>query len=161
MHEIARKLIDAGGGVFPTTLEEIKAVGVEDTVARLLMQRVFGSTEIVIGLNIRKITCALDMFDWEETEAKNKRELKMVKVTAPSVRQSLMTWLPKGDWREFQDTVESLGEVLGANKAGYWGQLKAVANKHYSPNEKKKVLSMVEEIIRFFKAKKSGGRKKD
>ena len=85
----------------------------------------------------------------------------MAKVSPVAIRQSLETWLPKGDFREFEEAIEGLGAVLGAPKVGFWGKFKSVVNKHYAPAEKKKVMAMAEDIVHFYKAKKSGGRQKE
>ena len=62
LHSIATELAKVGG-VVPTDKAGLLEIGVDETVTRLLMQQVFGSTELVIGLHTRKLVCALDMFD--------------------------------------------------------------------------------------------------
>ena len=159
LHAVATQLHNDGGTV-PTTKDALVDCGVENIVARLLVHRVFGSTELVIGLHCRKVVCALDMFDWEESGANKKDSIKMARVPAGPVRSSLQAWLPKGQWQPFQEALDSLGRVVGANEVGFWGKLKTVVNKHYSPADKKKLMAMAESILQFYKATKSGERKK-
>ena len=164
---LAEKIHALGSGVmsssepFPSTLATLKELGADDIVARRVMQHVFGSNELVISIHCRKIVCALDMFDWEETGADKKDTVKMVKVQAKAVRNSLVTWLPKGEGRQFQDALDSLGEALGTKRVGSWGKVTATVNKHYAPKQKKKLIGMLEDISRFYKATKSGGRRKN
>ena len=58
---------------FPTTLDELEDCGIDSVVARQLMQQVYGSTDIVIGLHTRKVVVALDLIDWEDLSAERKR----------------------------------------------------------------------------------------
>ena len=160
IHQIATELQNNGGTV-PTAKDDLVALGVDETVARMMMQQVFGSTHLVIGLHTRKVLCALDMFDWEASGAVSKKDVKMAKITGDHVKRSLETWLPKVETRTFQYTMESIGEVIGKNPVGFWGKLKAIINKNFSAKDKKIVFDMVESILRFYKATKSGGRRKD
>ena len=83
LHAIATELNKPDHeGVVPSTKKELSSVKVDDNVAALLLQQVFGSTELVVGLHARKLVCALDMFDWEESGATKKQDVKMVKVPA-------------------------------------------------------------------------------
>ena len=66
----------------PSTKEGLQALKVDETVASLLLQQVFGSTELVVGLHACKLVCALDLVDWEESGASLKQDVKMVKMPA-------------------------------------------------------------------------------
>jgi hypothetical protein len=133
---------------FPTTLEGLVNYGVDDTVARMmLMQQVFGSTELVIGLNTWKVVCVLDMFDWEASGVKQKGDIKMKNITAGHVRLSVLSWLPKGSAWEFQESMEALGEIIGRNKLSLWGKLISIIGKNFSPKEKKIVTAMAKDIL--------------
>ena len=68
---------------------------------------------------MRKLVCALYLFDWEESGAKAKDELKMSKIPGIHVRKSLSVWIPLGQGRAFQDAMEALGEALGSIKQGF------------------------------------------
>ena len=151
--------INTREGAFPCTLVELEEEGVDNIVARLVMQHVDGSNELVISLHCRKIVCALDMFDWEESGASKKDDIKMAKTSAKAVRNSLMTWLPRGEGRHFQEAVDGPGQAFATKKIGFWGKTKSTINKHYSPKDKKTLVGMLEDISRFYQATKSGGRK--
>ena len=159
LHSIATELAKVGG-VVPTDKAGLLEIGVDETVTRLLMQQVFGSTELVIGLHTRKLVCALDMFDWEESGVSCKKDVKLVKIPAGHVTRSLTTWIPKGDGRTFQETMEGLGAAIGGNQIGFWGTLKSVINKHFSQKDKKELLEMATSIVQFYKATRSGGRRR-
>ena len=161
IHSVATNLHTRDGGQpFPTTLVELLGYGVDEHVARSLMQHVYGATDIVIGLHTRKMVCALDLFDWEETGYEKKCNVKLKYVTASQVKKSIRTWIPKGQGKAFQDTMESLGAVLGRNEKGFWGGLTRVLNKRFSTKDKQALLKMVEDVICFYKATRSGGKKK-
>ena len=134
--------------------------GLEDTLARYVTQGVFGSTELVVGLHLRKLVCALDLFDWEESGAKAKNELKMSKIPGIHVRKSLSVWMPPGQGRAFQDAMEALGEALGSIKQGFWGKLDRVIKRHYNAADKKLLMDMVTSVTQFYKVTKKGGRRK-
>lgn len=158
--EVAKN-IEAAGGNVPTTFDELVDCGISDTVAHLLMQQVFGSTEIIIGLDTRKVVCALDLIDWEGLEGVTLRsEIKMNLVTSTHVDRSIHTWLPRGQSLEFQQAMESLGFIIGANKKGFWGRLQAVITKNFKGKDKIKVEAMVNDILRFYKVVKCSERKK-
>jgi hypothetical protein len=129
-------------------------------VAALLMQQVFGSTELVVGLHARKLVCALDMYDWEESGATTKEAIKMSKIPAERFKKSLATWLPKGERRAFQDTMEALGSVLGENRVGMFGKMQGIIIRHNATKNKKQMTDMVEKIIQFYKVTKSGGKRR-
>ena len=149
--QLAKDIIDEGGNV-PFSAEGLERIGVNEVVAKMLSQQVFGSTEVVIGHNTRKLVCALDLYDWEEHGAKHKQDIKISKIPANYVQRSIATWVAKGEGIAFQETMELLAEVIGSNRVGFWGQLKNVVNKHFSPMDKKKLLDMALNVIQFYKA---------
>ena len=124
-----------------------------------MMSHVFGCTQIVVSLHARKILVALDLYDWEESGAKAKTEVKMVHIPPGYVYNSLKTWIPKGEGREFHDVMDALGTIFSTTESGLWGRIKT-AYSHLSPNDKKMVTKMTESIIQFCKATKKGGRGK-
>lgn len=159
--QIATHLMDEKYGEYvPTNKKDLILVGVDETVASMMMQHVFGSTDIVVGLHTRKLVVALDMFDWEESKVTQKKDVKMAKITAASVKRSLDTWLPLGDRRNFQDTMETLGAQLGDNEVGFWGKLTNTLNKHFSAKDKKSLLDMCNSVLQFYKVTRGGGRKR-
>lgn len=152
LFDIAKK-VAANEGAVPQTLKELKAMNVDDTVAALLMQDVFCSTDVVVGLHGRKIVTALDMFDWEEI-AKEKVDIKMAKINPSAVKKSLKTWIPRGEAGDFHGIMESLGVVLARDAKGDWGRVKSCITKHFAPKEKKDLTGWVEAIVQFYKATK-------
>ena len=154
----AQEIVHNHNGIVPTDKVGLIAAGVDETVASYLMQQVYGRTDLVIGIHTRKVACALDMFDWEETGAKSKLDVKMVNITVNHVKKSLTTWIDDGIL--FQAAIECLGETIGKNKLGVWGNISAVVNKHFAPVDKKIVTGMTNNIVQFYKATKSGGKKK-
>jgi len=157
---VATNLNTNHDGIVPRDKEGLLAIDVEDTVASLLMQHAFGSTDIVAGLHARKILTALDMLDWEETKAENKKDVKMADLPPGRVKKSLKTWLPKGESVGFHDTMDSIGSLIAARRSGEWGRLTTVINTNFSVKDKKVLLEMVQHISQFYFATKSGGRKK-
>jgi hypothetical protein len=142
--DIANELVKPEyGRNVPTTKEELLEIGLDDHLASSLMQQVFGSTELVVGLNACKLMVALDLMDWEECGARAKQDVKMVSITSNSVVRSLATWLPKGDGVLFQDYVESFASAVGANAVGFWGKYKKLAG-HFNPKDKQLLLEMVQ-----------------
>ena len=81
LFDIATKLEEHRQCV-PFTKEGLMAVKVNEMVASLLLQQVFGETELVVGLHARKVVCALDLVDWEESGATLKQNIKMVNMPA-------------------------------------------------------------------------------
>ena len=159
LHAIATA-IRSGPGEVPYDKDGLLAQGINEEVVHALMQQVFGSTQIVLGIHARKVVCALDMIDWEDTGATTKTEIKMAKIRPVQVEKSLKTWLPHGDGLEFQKTVQGLGKAIGIPKMGSWGRIKAMINKRYSTKDKKIVIKLAEDIACFYNATKSGGRRK-
>jgi endonuclease III len=160
IHSIATEVMKAPhNGMVPATKKALIAVKVDEDVASLLMSHVFGSTEMAIGLHARKIVCALDLFDWEDSGA-TKQDLKMAKVTASQVKRSLCTWVPKGEGRTFLVTLEALGENIGRNEIGFWGKMTKVINERFSPKDKKLLHDMLTKIAQFHKSTRSGGKRK-
>ena len=160
LFDIASNLVNIPGQQVPTTRNDLKAIGLDDCVAQMLMVHVFGSTEIIVSLHARKIVTALDLFDWEETGAKSKMECKMVNVQAERVKRSTAVWIPKGDAVLFNDVMDSLGNLLGPDARGTWGKIDEVIKKHFAYNDKKDLEEWALEIIRFYKVARAGGRKK-
>lgn len=158
LHEIATNLKAIDGKV-PCCLEGlVDVVGLEDTLTGHVMQGVFGSAELVIGLHIRKLVCAVDFFDWEESGVSKKDELKMTKIPGGHVRKSLASWMPPGSGRACQDAVEALAEALGTAKI--WGKLTMAVKRHFNSNDEKELMEMATNIVQFCKVAKKGGRSK-
>ena len=112
IYTVATELLkDSYNGRVPTTKKDLLAVNVDPNVASLLMQDVFGLSELVVSIHARKIVIALDMIDWEETGATLKSLLKTQAISVYRVKESLSTWLPKGEALHFHDVMESLGTV--------------------------------------------------
>jgi len=147
-------------GIIPSTKQGLLAVGVDETVSSLLMSHVFGSTELVIGLHARKIVCALDMYDWEDSSAERKQDVKMVNVSAKDVKASLKTWIPKGYGRDFHDLMDSIGTLIAANTVGTWGKIMTVINQHIAQKDKAAAEEMMAKISQFYKAIRSSGRRR-
>ena len=64
--------IHAIGGRVPETKAELKAAGLPDKLCDHFAQDVFGCTEIIPSLHLRKVLVALDMIDWESAGFKKK-----------------------------------------------------------------------------------------
>ena len=128
LKDVATAIVAAGGTV-PTTLDELLELPIDATVARLLMQQVFGSTEIIIGYDTCKVMCAVDLIDWECLEGVEVRsDIKITDLKAAHVKRSLQTWLPRGQGIEFQHAMEALGDVIGPKQKGFLGE--ATGNHH-------------------------------
>ena len=158
---IATQIANMHDGSVPCTKKAL--LGLEDvdtTVAGILMQQVFASTELVVGLHARKICAALDMFDWEEFGAVNKTDVKMIKISSAAVRESLKTWLPPGASKDFHDIMHALGDFMAADTRGSWGDCKACINAHFSAKDVKVLQEMYLDIMRFSKATRAGKRRK-
>ena len=117
MLALAQK-VDQEGGLVPHTRKALKAMQLDENIAGLLMQDVFGATDIVVGTHGRKIVTALDMFDWEEY-ADKKVDIKMAKIPPHAVKKSLKMWIPKGEAGNFHGIMNSLGSIL-ARVARKW-----------------------------------------
>jgi endonuclease III len=158
---VARKLLAVATalythheGLVPQTKEGLKSIGVEEPVTSLLMQQVYGSSELVVSLHARKILVALDMVDWEEAGTNNKSDVKMVKLTPEKVAKSLRTWLPKGESVNFHSIMDSIGNLLSARSIGQWGMITDAISRHFSTKDKEALVSMTNTISQFFKATK-------
>lgn len=161
LHGTAVKL-KALGGKMPSTREElVNAAGLEDVLARFVMQGVFGCTELVISLDIRKVVCALDLIDWEEGGATKKDEIKMIKIPGGHVQKSLCVWMPAGHRRTYQDVMDAMGDALGSCRVGFWGSLTRIINRHFSPKDEKLLEDMTTSIVQFCKVTRKGGRRKN
>ena len=161
LHGIAVKLKALGGKVPCSREELVDAAGLEDALARFVMQGVFGCTELVISLDIREVVCALDLIDWEEGGATKKDEIKMIKIPGGHVQKSLCVWMPAGHGRTCQDAMDALGDALGSCRVGFWGSLTRIINRHFSPKDKKLLDDMTTSIVQFCKVTRKGGRRKN
>lgn len=150
----------ANEGLVPTDFEEMVEAGVDEVVAQLMMQQVFGSTELIIRLNHIVVVCALDLFDWEQLGVELKTEIDVKSISAEHVLSSAATWLPRGKGIKFQQALEALGAIIGQNKKGFWGKLQAVITKYFKGKDKAKVEGLVNDILRFYKICKCGAVKK-
>lgn len=160
LESIAESLQEKHDGIVPNNKKDLLALfSTDDTTARLLLQQVFGSTELVIGLRARKICTALDMFDWEETGISQKTDLKMVKISAASIKRSLKTWMPKGTGSEFHDVIDTLGSFMAADRRGDWGKCCKHMSHHFSSKDKAILEDMYLSIMRFHKATKARKKK--
>ena len=156
---LAKALVKDYDSKVPDKIEDLEALGVTDTVIGQVRQHIFGITELVFGLHVRKLCVATDLIDWEEF-APEKKKIKMAKVSGDRVRRSVSGWLPKGEGLNFQNTAEALCEALQRNEKGFWGKLKSIINKHFSIKDKKTVNAMINKICQFQKITKSGGQRK-
>ena len=145
-------------GQIPTTKAGLIGATISESVATKLMQDVFASTELVVSFHARKIVVALDLHDWEES-TKNKQEFKMKMLSAERARKSLLKWIPKGQRRHFQETMDALGDTLGVGEKGFWGKFTDTLNRHFNTKDKKALTEMAESIVQFYRAIKRGGRK--
>ena len=143
----------------PTRENEFLDCGIDPYVVNTLMQDVFGATDLIIGLNIRKVVVAIDLIDWEELEVERRSDVKMKLLTDTHVKHSVLTWLPKGLGVDFQKAFEKVGEAIGNNKIGFQGKLNACINKHFKPAKKDKLTAMRDAILRYYKATKCGAKK--
>lgn len=156
---VATELAKPGyNGQIPTTKEGLIGATISECVATKLMQDVFASTELVVSFHARKIVVALDLHDWEES-AKNKQEFKMKMLSPERARHSLLKWIPKGERRHFQETMDALGGTLGVGETGFWGKFTHTLNRHFNAKDKKALTEMAESIVQFYRSIKRGGRK--
>jgi hypothetical protein len=117
------------------------------------MTQVFASTELVIGLHARKIVCALDMFDWEESGAKGKRDINISSILSNHVGNSLKTWMPKGSGNNFYLMMNALGTIIGDNKQGNQAAVKTMVESSFPSKDKQHVLDLMKSIRRFYQKK--------
>ena len=158
---LANAVAGLPGGVVPTDLQGLTGIGVDETVARLLMQQVFGSTEIFMGIDACKVVCALDMIDWEVLDdVEYRSDLKMNMFQGDHVKNSVQTWLPRGQGIELQQALEALGAAIGTNNGGFWGKQMAAIGQNFKGKDKKDLENVVTEILRFYKFAKCGVRKR-
>ena len=148
---------DPYNGVIPSSPAALEAVGLHESVSTPLLQRVFGCTGLHCGLNLRKLVCAVDLYDWEAAGVLSKLDLKMTKVPAAHVQKSMLTWVPQGERLAMQDLLEELAFAIGSRKQGFWGQCERMAKRH-TPKDKKILMDAATDIARFYKAVKSGGK---
>jgi hypothetical protein len=161
IHALATEVMkEPDSDIIPASRKALIAIKVDEHVACLLMSQVFGLTEVVIGLHAHKTVCALDVFDWEENGVAMKQDLKMAKVMASQVKRSLMTWVMKGEGRNFQQTLEAPGENTGRNVVGFWGVTTKVINQCFSPKDKKLLIDTTTRIAQFHKSTQSGAKRK-
>lgn len=151
---------DKYNGQLPQDKKGLMDLGVDETVVDYMMQHIFGVTDLVVGLPIRKLVVAVDLHDWEETGAKCKDDVKMTSITADRVKKSLLTWLPRGDRREIQDSLDTLCVVVANNHVGMWGRLKKVM-KHFPKKEREELGDMINNIYNFCRLTKRGKAKKE
>lgn len=161
IHDVSTSLMaEKFGGVVPCEASELKELKIDETVSGLLLNHVFGDTDLVIGLNTRKLMVALDLFDWEESGVDERIDVKMAKVPPNYVKASLLTWLPQGEKRHFQELMEPLATAIGDYKNGFWGSLTRTLKKHFKPSEKDLLQKMAEKVHQFHKAARCGVAKK-
>lgn len=152
IHALGAALFDQFAGNVPSDPGELKELSLDDTIIGLLMNHVFGESELLIGLNTRKLMVALDLYDWEDSGAEERVEVKMVKIPANYVKASLLTWLPTGEKRNFQELMEPLAAALGEHKTGFWGGLQRALKRHFAPKDKDELQTMADKIHQFYKA---------
>ena len=152
---VAKKLVSDYSGNVPSTKVQLKTLGIDDTVASIMMQQVFASTELVVGLHARKILVAVDLYDWEETGVAQKRDVKMAKVSADHIKKSLKVWLPQHYYAGFHDLMETIGETIGSNQVGMWGRVKGVINNHINTKDKDQLIADLTHITQFYVATKT------
>jgi len=58
-----------------------------------------------------------------------------------------------------QDLLKELAFAIGSHKQGIWGQCVRMA-KRYTPKDKKILMDAATDIARFYKAVKSGGKRR-
>ena len=157
---LCKELVKAPyNGVVPSTEAGLEAVGLKEDVSAPLLQRVFGSTALHCGLNLRKLVVAIDLIDWEAAGVSSKLDIKMTKVPAAHVLRSLLTWTPQGERLVMHDILEELAFVVGSSKQGFWGRYEKLTKKH-SAKDKNLLMSMATDIVRFYKAVRGGGKGK-
>ena len=153
--QLAQDLENNHGGLVPFTKDEVTSLhGVTPNVASLLMQHVFGDTQVVFGIDACKIFVALDLFDWQECREDNKRSVKMTDINPQWINKSMDTWLPKPKQIKLQHTLGRYGCSIGVHQKGNWGMLKSKIMKHFKAEDKKTLPEMVNRITWFYIAAK-------
>lgn len=143
-------------GMIPTTLEGLKEIDVDESVAYTLLQSQFGVTGLYVSLNIRKMAVALDLIDWEEY-CPTKSTIKMVAIKGEHVKASLLTWLPKGEVLAIQDAMDSIGRLV--REENLYREMKKLIESKYGKKEKEMLHSMILAIVRFYKLTRGGKRR--
>lgn len=157
IHAVGTKLnAEKFNGNVPCNAADLKALKLDETVIGLLLNHVFGDSDLVIGLNTRKLMVALDLYDWEDSSAEMRVDVKMVKIPSNYIKASLLTWLPTGEKRNFQELLEPLATAVGEHKCGFWGKLTSSLKRHFSPKDKDALVKMSEKIHQLQKSTRVG-----
>jgi len=78
--------------------------------------------------------------------------VKMVLVPPNHIKVCLLTWLPPGEKRNFQELVEPLATAIRDCKNGFWGSLLRSLKRHFAAKDKEALQKMAEKAHQFHKS---------
>jgi hypothetical protein len=90
----------------------------------------------------------------------SKTDVDLKQVSYACAAASILSWLQTGEKQKFNNTIGPIGKLLRLNRRGTRGKFKKVITKEFNPTDKKKLMEVVDTIIRFFKFHNSAGRVK-
>ncbi|CAB9520232.1 hypothetical protein SEMRO_1085_G239530.1 [Seminavis robusta] len=152
---MCKSLEDNHDGLVPwdaASLMELAKPEISVSVANTVIQDVFGiyAGPVVDYYYGTRMAVALDLIDVAEHHY-NKRKIDARLVSPVYVRESIMSWLPQEDWKDFHTVLVSAAQILvEPPNDNQVDKVKKLVRKKFGTADKVLVLGMIESIIEYF-----------
>ncbi len=155
MVKLCTAIEDDHDGLVPASLQSLLDLNISEIshgVASEFIQEAFGLhfgpvVDTYYGCNM---AIALELIDLEEHHY-DKSKIDASKLDPTYVRESLLSWLPQAQWKEFHTLMVSTAQLLteGTNNKQV-ESIRKIIRKKFGPDDKIALLGMVDSIIKCF-----------
>lgn len=154
--QMCNVLVNEHGGKVPSKIEEILAMGIAQIttgVATAVCQDAFGwyygpVVDYYYGV---RMAIALDLLHLTPY-GDDKFEIDPDRVDPDQVRESLMTWLPTRDWKNFHKLMVSTVQIIieTDDVMARKEELQNIIRKHFVTNDKNLLFGVIEDVHKRF-----------
>ena len=154
MVKLCKILMEDYDSIVPSTAEALVALGVKEithSVASSVIQDAFG---YFYGPAIDQfygccMVVALELIDLEEHHF-DKSNIDPDTVQPTYVRESLLSWLPQQEWKDFSKVMVSIAQMLVEAPEGQANSIRKIIRKRFGPADRNFLLGMADSIVEYF-----------
>ena len=154
MVKLCKILVEDHDSIVPSTAEALVALGVKEithSVASSVIQDAFGyfygpAIDQFYGC---RMVVALELIDLEEHHF-DKSNIDPDTVQPTYVRESLLSWLPQQEWKDFSKVMVSIAQMLVEAPEGQANSIRKIIRKRFGPADRNFLLGMADSIVEYF-----------